>query len=310
MAKAEIVPFGKYKGQPVEALAQDKEYCEWLIAQDWFRAKFTAIHTLIINNFGEPSETPEHNQLQALFTDREFRRKFVWHLDNARFLAAFRERRKRSIARCAEYRKSLEEDLAKYRLDLPAALRELEEHEAQAARIEGDSPPAWVTGGTDHRQEDWKLQNKRWKVERLSKDIPERQGKLDKVEAMIVALEAMPEPEIGAVKTQVKFESDGVDVALTYTVAGFPWVERFGLEINADAHEDNVCVECKPALSDNYPAVLRQILGHQQGRSVLLVGNGGYTGTGATLEQVKAIFESRSVRIVFLKDLPYEKSPG
>ena len=72
MAKTEIVPFGRYKGQPVEALAQDKEYCEWLIAQDWFRPKFTAIHTLIINNFGVPDETPEHNALQAV-SGRELR---------------------------------------------------------------------------------------------------------------------------------------------------------------------------------------------------------------------------------------------
>lgn len=304
MARSEVIPFGKYKGQPVEVLRHDREYCDWLMEQDWFRVKFQPIHTLIVNNFGEPAETPEHNQLQALFTDSEFRRKFIWHLDNARLVAVFRERRKRCLATCAEYRKSLREDLDKFRLDLPAALRELEEHEAEAARIEEDSPPAWVTGGSDHRQEDWKLRNKRWTVERLNKDILVWQEKLDKVEAMMAALEAMPEPEIGAVKTHVRFEVDGVDVALTYTVAGFPWVERYGVELNTDAHEDSMCVECKPAISDNYPAVLRQILGHEQPRSVLLVGNGGYTGTGASLEQVKAIFESRSVRIVFLADLP------
>jgi uncharacterized protein (DUF3820 family) len=28
-----LVPFGKYKGQPVEVLAQDREYCDWLDAQ-------------------------------------------------------------------------------------------------------------------------------------------------------------------------------------------------------------------------------------------------------------------------------------
>lgn len=300
MGKSEIVPFGKYKGQPVEVLTQDREYCEWLMEQDWFRTKFQPIYTVIFNNFGEPAETPEHNQLQALFTDPEFARKFVWHLDSAGFLALFRERRKRCSVTCAEYRKVLLEELAKYCLELPAALRELEEHKAKAAHIEADD----TEEGDDHLQEDWKLRSKQYKVERLNRDIPERQGRLNKVEAMMAALEAMSEPEIGAVKTQVKFESGGVDVALTYTVAGFPWVEKFGIELNTYAHrDDGVCVECKPALSDNYPAVLRQILGYGQGSSVLLVGNGGYTGTGATLEQVKAIFESRNVRIVFLKDL-------
>jgi len=27
---SKIVPFGKYKGQPIEALAQDKPYLDWL----------------------------------------------------------------------------------------------------------------------------------------------------------------------------------------------------------------------------------------------------------------------------------------
>jgi hypothetical protein len=77
MGKVEIVPFGKYKGQPVEALAQDRSYCDWLMGQEWFRSSYTAIHTLIVNNFGVPDETPEHNALQALFTDNEWAKRFV-----------------------------------------------------------------------------------------------------------------------------------------------------------------------------------------------------------------------------------------
>lgn len=66
----DIVPFGKYRGQPVEVLAADKSYCDWLLAQDWFRVRYAAVHTLIVNNFAEPSCTPEHNELQAKFLDR------------------------------------------------------------------------------------------------------------------------------------------------------------------------------------------------------------------------------------------------
>jgi len=32
----DIVPFGKYKGQPVEALQGDPAYADWLAAQPWF----------------------------------------------------------------------------------------------------------------------------------------------------------------------------------------------------------------------------------------------------------------------------------
>jgi hypothetical protein len=39
-------------------------------------------------------------------------------------------------------------------------------------------------------------------------------------------------------------------------------------------------------------------------RCVLFIGKGGYTGIGATFEQVKNMFGSRDIQIVLLKDLP------
>ena len=63
---SEIVPFGKYKGQPIEALAQDKSYLEWLSAQDWFRERYANIYTLVLNNFAEPSESTRLNRSKAL----------------------------------------------------------------------------------------------------------------------------------------------------------------------------------------------------------------------------------------------------
>jgi hypothetical protein len=72
-----VIPFGKYKGQPVEVVAQDKQYVDWLTAQPWFRERFANIYTLIVNNFHEPSETPEHNRLQALFLERDFCLRFA-----------------------------------------------------------------------------------------------------------------------------------------------------------------------------------------------------------------------------------------
>jgi hypothetical protein len=76
----ETIPFGKYKGQPVDVLMNDKPYLEWLQGQDWFTTRYQNINTLIINNFREPAETPEHNKLQALFLDGKFLYRFVDHL--------------------------------------------------------------------------------------------------------------------------------------------------------------------------------------------------------------------------------------
>lgn len=69
----QLVPFGKYKGQPLEVLAHDQDYCDWLMAQPWFVERYTQIHTLIVNQFGEPTETPEHNALQIRCLEERFR---------------------------------------------------------------------------------------------------------------------------------------------------------------------------------------------------------------------------------------------
>lgn len=72
---ADLVPFGKYKNQPIAVLAQDKDYCEWLTGQGWVAERFPEIHTVIVNNFAEPSETPQHNALQLRFLDEGLRLK-------------------------------------------------------------------------------------------------------------------------------------------------------------------------------------------------------------------------------------------
>lgn len=69
MTAAEIVPFGKYRGQPVEVLAADADYCEWLTAQPWFRDRYLTIYNTVINYGAEPQDSPEHNQMQARFLD-------------------------------------------------------------------------------------------------------------------------------------------------------------------------------------------------------------------------------------------------
>jgi uncharacterized protein (DUF3820 family) len=72
---SEVVPFGKYKGQAVEVLLADDGYRDWLMSQDWFRARFGTIYQTIINYGGQPQDSPEHNEMQASFLndDRCFR---------------------------------------------------------------------------------------------------------------------------------------------------------------------------------------------------------------------------------------------
>lgn len=64
---AEIVPFGKYKGQPAELLLADTSYCEWLAAQPWFKERYPTVYQVIVNYGAEPADSPEHNAMQVAF---------------------------------------------------------------------------------------------------------------------------------------------------------------------------------------------------------------------------------------------------
>ena len=72
MEQLQIIPFGKYKGQPIDVLQSDKQYADWLMQQDWFREKYPQFNTVIINNFNAPQDSPEHNKLASLFLNDEF----------------------------------------------------------------------------------------------------------------------------------------------------------------------------------------------------------------------------------------------
>jgi uncharacterized protein (DUF3820 family) len=69
-----LVPFGKYKGQPITTLLNDTKYLEWCKQQEWFQ-KFPIVYNICVNqtitSSNQNSKTPEHNKLQNLFLDNE-----------------------------------------------------------------------------------------------------------------------------------------------------------------------------------------------------------------------------------------------
>lgn len=48
MDRSNIVPFGKYKGQPLQTLLDDPDYALWLGTQDWFRDRYAEIHAFLL----------------------------------------------------------------------------------------------------------------------------------------------------------------------------------------------------------------------------------------------------------------------
>lgn len=69
-----LVPFGKYKGQPITILLNDTKYLEWCRQQEWFQ-KFPIVYNICVNQSivttNQNSKTPEHNKLQNLFLHHE-----------------------------------------------------------------------------------------------------------------------------------------------------------------------------------------------------------------------------------------------
>lgn len=74
-----VVPFGKYKGQPVEVLASDKAYLDWAKAQPDLVRRYGALFELVGALTADEADcTPEHNQMQARFLrDKELARGVV-----------------------------------------------------------------------------------------------------------------------------------------------------------------------------------------------------------------------------------------
>ena len=73
------MPFGKYKGKPIEVLLQDEQYANWLKNQPWFREKFSNHYNLIVYNAStEPVDTPKHNEMQVKHKSSDDRLKVAY----------------------------------------------------------------------------------------------------------------------------------------------------------------------------------------------------------------------------------------
>ena len=235
-----IVPFGKYKGQPVEVLAQDRPYLEWLSAQDWFRERYTGIYTLIVNNFTEATETPDHNALQVLFLDDDF---------CAKFITVLKPRWR------ADLLKELSDNIASQR-------RHIIEH-----------------------------MGSKWTSEALKNQLAE-------------ALDKLPGDGLKTsfVFTQV-FEQGGIDVQLRWGIQStemLPWLSSYPYTLGnrhygGVGHYNRLNIEIKPAVGDDYPAVLRQM--RANGSGVLFAQS--YAGIGATEAQFVKTFAMSNIKVIF-----------
>lgn len=272
----EIIPFGKYKGQQIEVLSGDPQYRDWLMQQEWFRTRFSNLRTIIVNNFGTPAETPEHNELQALFTNDDWVR---------RFLIRYVDGQHKTIQKkIQDWNDRSYQDWVNRISSIANSLTvEIKNNEARLS-----SPSPWDDVPY--------MLNRKTKLESLLSDL--NRELIEDYKNFIL-------PNSFEIKiTSINYECGGIDVVVhAHTIpSGVHW---------------RLAVECKPSMSDDYPAVLRQItasmyappktyhagyvdtdLWRSELEHVLLLGNGGYTGIGATFEEVQKIFSASRIRII------------
>jgi len=331
----EIIPIGKYKGDEWEVVNQrDPEYAKWLCAQPWFREKFPMLVKQTINNFQtQEVETPEHNAFQAQFLDRSVQMALLKHPAVRAFRALKRNVRKQHIQphidwirhyqenEAADRQKSwkdhidgcirmfdqtvqtleqqslvsshyanhanlfeimkilglqfawVDEEKQRLKVDFELAHPDVQKHwpkicEAINTTEAADHVRSWLDGTLKAKQS--YLLPSEWKGFSYSKEIERHKAELR---------EALKWRRVKI--TSVEFEKWNWDVVIE---------GNFG----------TLLIELKVTMSDDYPAVLRQITKRDFSKSgyqpVCLIRE--YTGVGATYEQVKQIFASRKVTLL------------
>jgi hypothetical protein len=270
--KGNVVPFGKYKGRLIEELlVDDPKYLEWLSGQPWFRDKFFMLHQVIINRGAEPEETPDHNSLQVLFLDDDF---CLWFVRKYKDIDDLVYNKIRS-------RLNYEVERSKELL----VLRQKEEKEKQ------DS--------IDYHEK--KSEKASWEIASLNND----RKKLDEIKTDIAHLEDLI-PNKCLIAEKWSKQSSSSDVAFRFDryfeVRGIDVVLNgyARSEILDDGHlwQDQFLIEIKPTVSDDYPAVLRQM--RANGSKVLFLEQ--YTGVGATREQFIRTFDTAGIKVIFRDD--------
>jgi hypothetical protein len=277
-----IVPFGKYKGQPVEAMVQDTSYVEWLTAQPWFREKFQPIYNVVVNNFGEPSETPEHNALQALFLSDAYALAFA--LATGRELTSAVNEVNRQHNRLGN---SIVES-SKYWL-------------SQAANV--SKPPSWMSETEPRYQSE---------CSKRAKTHQEYLGNSRIYDAILAGLNEWASAPRYWYEAAREFEDEGTDVGLDVWVrADYPHelmqvnipgdTTVYGPRRVVDRPESGAHyrIEVKPLIGDDYPAVLRQMKRHKSGYLFVEQANT----RGVTVEQMCGVFAASGLHVVFKSEV-------
>jgi hypothetical protein len=266
---ANIVPFGKYKGQPIELLANDKQYVDWALSQDGIRKRYPDFVKIVINNFQEPSETPDHNAMQVKFLNDSYAKKFANVVFNI------------TDELISDLRVNIINEMVKNKQkDEHKIITHMERERLFDEKCHGiPSDLSW---------------HKRHVLETPIRDGIKKDISL-KIDNIYKNIESTM--QINPVISNVRFETkQGLDVEYKHYLQpeymDMGWIRAY----NRSWH---LRIEIKPSVSDNFPAIFRQI--RLSGANILLLSE--YTGVGATRDEFIKYFATNNVKVVFSEDI-------
>lgn len=262
---SDIVPFGKYKGRPVEDMLADAEYMTWLEAQPWFRERFK--HLTARRDADAMSRTPVHNRLQAMFLDATYSLAFV-RVAHAKALAD----------------KMAEFELERHRGpgELRARAADLEDHARKSEADLAKNPNhSWLKDSVD--QDRKRAQALLAKAEELTADHPTMT--LVRVSFETEGADVLIRTAVSGLAVERSFGGYNTPGHVTGVARS---------EIAFDC-----AVEIKPSVADEYPAVLRQM---KRNKSQFLFVDR-YEGEGATEAQFVLMFGASGKKVVFKRDV-------
>lgn len=273
MSDGDLIPFGKHKGRPIESLAEDQQYADWLVQQPWFRERHPKIYNIVINNFCEPSNTPDHNAIQARFLDDDFRLKFA----------------SIAIPRLWWYCQSNGE-MAATLIDLVAT----KFLELKAKRDEKPCSVSNIWDYNDRKQITWELsasigavvgKDGKCRLVHISRPIFECKG-VDVEFSVAAGMDGV---------IQERFRTDTGAVSNWSVVESKPWSKVAGLEDMSMSFNMSLKIEIKPSIGDDYPQVLRQM--RRSGSTFLLTQS--YHGEGVDKPTFIKFMDSQGVKVIF-----------
>lgn len=246
----QIVPFGKYRGQPIDVLLADTQYMAWLSEQPWVKERYPIVQTLIINNFGEPDETPEHNGMQNKFFDDEYVHAFVF--------GAVIERCKNDVINTIE-------------TDIKIAKKQQLEHQQMLNMIHGCNLPdgynvllpgdiqlfrhAYRFSPHFEERSSYNRSEYRYDVHDLEEA---NKGLQECIDRLTEAVSNIKKLSFSCPETyEVEAECDGWDIWVYFATGGLD--SEYTLFRKYLGDPDCLLVEIKPEIGDDFPAILRQM---------------------------------------------------